>query len=123
MTYQYFAVVNRVVDGDTLDVSVDLGFSIHAKTLLRMEGINAPELHGVSAEESLAGRAAKEYLESLVGGKKVRVTTAKAKEKYGRYMATVWLIGSGLQKSSVNQMMVEAGHAKVWDGKGEKPTV
>lgn len=119
--YEYQAVINRVIDGDTLDVSVDLGFSIRAMTLLRMEGINAPELHGVSAEESQAGRASKAYLESLVGGKKVRVVTAKAKEKYGRYLATVWLIGSGIQKSSVNQMMIDAGHARPWDGKGDKP--
>lgn len=119
--YEYQATINRVIDGDTLEVSIDLGFSLTATCLLRMFGINAPELHGKSAEESKSARAAKDYLESLVITKIVRVVTAKPKEKYGRYLATVWLLGKGMQEKSVNQMMVDAGHAKEWDGKGDRP--
>lgn len=119
--YNYKATVNRVVDGDTLDISIDLGFSMTMKTLLRMYSINAPEIHGSTPEERKAAKEAREYLASIVEGKEVKVTTAKPKEKYGRYLATVWLIGKGLQKESVNQMMINAGHAKPWDGSGEKP--
>ena len=118
--YEYLATVNRVIDGDTIEVSVDLGFSLVWTTPVRLYGINAAETNsGVAAERS-AAMAAKNFLTSSVMGKEVRVKTVKPKDKYGRYLAEVWKI-DGLQPKSVNQTMVDMKLAKQWDGQGEKP--
>lgn len=102
--YEYRAKVERVVDGDTVDVVVDLGFDVHVRQRLRLLGINAPEKTGPTRE---AGYAARDYLAELLGAGPVTVSTSTdAREKYGRYLA--WIIAGGVR---VNQAMVEAGHA------------
>jgi micrococcal nuclease len=105
--YEYTARVIRVVDGDTLWLDVDLGFDVARKDSFRLWGINAPE-HGTPE-----GDAATQWLkDQLAGLETVRVATQKDKrEKYGRYLATLW-VGS----RCVNTDMVEAGHAVPYGG-------
>ena len=64
--YEYHAVVDRVVDGDTLDVTIDLGFHAHIKTRVRMEGMNAPESRTRNLEEKERGLAAKARLKEII---------------------------------------------------------
>lgn len=118
--YEYQATVNRVIDGDTIEVSVDLGFSLVWTTPVRLYGINAPETNSKSPMERAAAMVAKTYLIANIEGKEVRVKTVKPKDKYGRYLAEVWQTG-GLQAQSVNQAMIDLELAKPWDGAGEKP--
>ena len=102
--YQYRAVVLRVVDGDTLHAEVDLGFDIKRRDTFRLFGINAPEM---STPE---GVVAKEWLTESLGQGALVVTTHKDKrEKYGRYLATLWI-----DNVNVNEAMVAAGHAVVY---------
>lgn len=61
--YVYRATVNRVIDGDTIEVTVDLGFCASLRQTVRLYGINAPELHGASFH---AGRDARDYLSGLL---------------------------------------------------------
>jgi micrococcal nuclease len=84
--FEYDALVTRVVDGDTFDLQIDLGFGIIKKTRLRLYGIDTPEIRG---EESARGLAVKEAVRILIEGKMVRVKTHKFKGKYGRYVAKV----------------------------------
>lgn len=118
MLYTYRATVLHVVDGDTVDLTVSLGFDMTFKGRFRLVGINTPESYGPDACD--AGRAAKQYLiDTLKVGTVVIVKTSKdKKEKYGRFLAEVFLVGEGGQPapSSVNQMMIDAGHAKAYFG-------
>lgn len=89
--YEYKAAVVRVVDGDTVDVRIDLGFSIGFETRLRLLGINTSELHAPDPAERERARAGAAMLSSLLPvGSVVQVHTQKdRREKYGRYLARV----------------------------------
>jgi micrococcal nuclease len=112
--YEYDAELVRVVDGDTVDISVDLGFHISQQIRVRLNGINAPEL------STPAGKAAKGFLEGLLPvGTSLRCNTVKDKtEKYGRYLADLTVQGStgDLASKSVNQTMLDAGQAIPYSG-------
>lgn len=118
--YEYNATATRVIDGDTIEVAVDLGFRITQVMPLRLYGINAPETNSMDEKERKNGKSAKDWLSDTILEKQVRIRSAKPKDKYGRFLAEVWLI-SGVQARSVNEEMVALGLAKVWDGSGIKP--
>lgn len=100
--YEYEATVLKVIDGDTLQISIDLGLETFRKITVRIARINAPEI------STDAGKAAKAYLIGLLGPDEVlTVRTIKdRKEKYGRYLVEVF--GS---HGNVNDAMLTAGHA------------
>lgn len=106
--YEYLATITRVVDGDTVHAAVDLGFDEWRNMTLRLYGINAPEMG------TPEGQAAKVYLISLLADYDaswlpVLMTTHKDKrEKYGRYLAELFLEG---ETASVNEQMILGGHA------------
>ena len=69
--YNYGVKINRIVDGDTLDVMIDLGFNTHVKRRLRMYGINAPESRTRDLEEKARGLASKERLTEMLEDKDI----------------------------------------------------
>lgn len=106
--YEYRATILRVIDGDTIEARVDLGFDVFAVQRFRLYGINAPETKGESRED---GRAATEYLRTLIttnaADSVLTIQTRKDKrEKYGRYLAVLMAGGVNL-----NAVMVNTGHA------------
>jgi micrococcal nuclease len=108
--YEYLATVISVYDGDTITVSVDLGFHISQTMSVRLARINSPEVRGSSSTEGLEAR---DYLRSILLGKKVTLVTHKyRKEKYGRYLADVYL-GEPRVFNCVNDMMVAKGFAQL----------
>lgn len=108
--HRYNATVTRVVDGDTIDALVDLGFGIYHKQRFRMLGYDAPETHRPKTlAERMAGQAATAALKTLIDHMNVIVETEKT-GKYGRYLATVWM--EDTPEISVNQWMIEQGHIK-----------
>jgi micrococcal nuclease len=101
--YTYRVASYRVVDGDTLDVSLDLGFSTFRREKIRLARINAPEM------KTEAGPVSKSHLSDILDGKDIVVKTMKdRKDRYGRYIAEVWV---GLK--NVNDLMV-ADNAAVY---------
>lgn len=100
--YKYKAKVTRVVDGDTADVVVDLGFSVSVTTTLRLYGINTPEMKGASKVE---GAKSKARLKELIEGKEV-VIESRVYDKYGRTVSTVFL-----GDVNVNELLVKEGLA------------
>lgn len=96
--YTYQATVLRVIDGDTIDIDIDLGFAIRQKMKIRLHGINAPE---TSTPE---GKVAKRWLaEKLPVGTSIVVKTVKDRqEKYGRYLGTVFL-----NDVNINALLIE----------------
>lgn len=101
--YEYNAEVTNVVDGDTFDATLDLGFGASLKVRLRVLRINAPEMHGASAA---AGAAALEYARSLLSSGPVVVTTHET-DHFGRWLADVRLADG----RDFGGAMVTAGHA------------
>lgn len=109
--YQYSAAVDRVVDGDTLDLIVDLGFKVKLQERFRLASIDAPESYGTRASE--AGRASCLFLAGILPeGSPVRIRTQKT-GKFNRWVAEVWVVNPDGETSikSVNQTMIDEGHA------------
>jgi micrococcal nuclease len=106
--YVYGCSVLRVIDGDTVEASVDLGFGVHIVEKLRLYGIDAPELRGPSRP---AGEAARDFLVELLGESDVLwcQTVKDRRGKFGRFLAVLW---NGSQ--SLNRRMIAAGHAVKW---------
>lgn len=110
--YHYKATVRRVIDGDTVDMNMDLGFGVSKLVRIRLWGIDAPELKG---DERSEGLAAKAYLEGLLPvGVSAEVYTRKDKEAgWGRYVGEVYSLTSDHSiEFSISDEMVEAGYAR-----------
>jgi len=122
--YEYKAVVDRVVDGDTIKCTIDLGFSTWKKVTVRMEGINTPESRTRDKEEKKLGLAAKYRLvEILEYNKNECVLKVSGLGKFGRALATVYVdtLSPSSQKTSiteinVNKQLIEEGHAVEYYG-------
>ena len=110
--FKYNAKVIRVVDGDTVDALVDLGFSTFKKVRIRMMGINAPESRTRDIEEKAKGLAAKIRLEELLEEEKF-VLESHGVGKFGRCLGTLHV-----DDVNVNKTLVEEGHA--WEYYGGK---
>lgn len=119
--YEYQAEVLKVLDGDTIEVSLDLGLGIRYRTPLRLFGINAPEVHSHDPAEKAAGAKAQAFLEAQLDGKVVLARTVKPKDKYGRYLATVFTVDRHTLGENINDLMVSNGHAKPYDGGQREP--
>lgn len=104
----YRATVTSVVDGDTFEADVDLGFGLTAQRVFRLRGVDAPEM---GTEE---GIAAKRFLVDQMGKSKGRVILkATEHDQYGRYLADVWIPETGRPKGvSLNQKLVDEGLAE-----------
>jgi micrococcal nuclease len=122
--YEYKAVVNRVVDGDTIDVTIDLGFSVWKKMRVRMEGINTPESRTRDKEEKKRGLAAKARLvEILEFNNNNCVLKVSGVGKYGRALAIVLVDtlsptngSDGITLIDVNKQLIKEGHAIEYHG-------
>jgi micrococcal nuclease len=115
--YEYHARCERVVDGDTIDVILDLGLGVFKRERLRLLGIDTPEVYGrVEDEERARGRAASEFVSSFIEGRDIIVRTFKdRKGKYGRYLAVVFYRQAGTT-FNVNKHIVDNGHAVEAEG-------
>ena len=118
VAHVYDAEVLRVVDGDTLDVMVDLGFQVFKKVRVRLYGVDTPEVYGVKegSDEYLAGKEASQFVHGWLAdlGDRVVLHSHDGKQmgtgKYGRWLAHVYpKSGSG---PSLNEELVLAGHAE-----------
>ena len=116
--YEYHVKkVTNVVDGDTIDVEIDLGFDISFSSRVRLAGIDTPESRTTNKAEKVLGLEAKEYVKSKIkDAKEVVIKTEKmdSSEKYGRILGWLFLDGS---KVSVNEQMILDGYA--WGYLGE----
>ena len=110
--YEYHVKkVTNVVDGDTIDVDIDLGFDISFSSRVRLAGIDTPESRTTNKAEKVLGLEAKEYVKSKIkDAKEVVIKTEKmdSSEKYGRILGWVFLDGS---KISINEQMIAEGYA------------
>lgn len=111
MDYRYKAFVNKIIDGDTIDVRVDLGFSIFVDMRLRLNGIDTNELHSVDLEKRAKAIEARLHVADRILNKDVELVTYK-EDKYGRYLADVYYGENVL----LNEELVDKGLAVYYDG-------
>lgn len=121
--YVYRAKVRRVVDGDTLDLAVDLGFKVHVHIRVRLYGINTPEKFGVKkgSPEYEAGVAASSFVEQWLNEHTVdndvviRSIDGKpiGQGKYGRWLVELYAESDdGTTEGILNEALVVSGHAE-----------
>ena len=109
--------VTKVVDGDTIDVMLDLGFDIKYKSRVRLFGIDTPESRTRDKVEKKYGLLSKKFLqEQIKKSKKVTIKTYKGDEtgKFGRILGDVFIDGK-----SVNSLMCQKGHAVEYYGQSK----
>ncbi len=94
--YAYRGVVSRVIDGDTVQVEVSLGFHITRTVRVRILGFDAPELFSGTDAERADGQRWKAALEELVLGQQVYLRTEKDKTSFDRYLAHIWVSADGV---------------------------
>ena len=112
--------INRVLDGDTIDVTIDLGFDLYKKERVRVAGVDTPEKRTRDLEEKALGIDAtnwlKEKLEGALAGDDdlvIRTELVGGVGKYGRLLGWLYLGDGSL---SLNEQMIEEGYAHAYDG-------
>ena len=111
--YEYRAIIRRVVDGDTVDITLDLGFDILYNNRIRLLGIDTPESRTRDLEEKKLGLAAKDRVKELcpVGSTVTVKSTKDGRGKFGRILGEIY-VGD----VNVNKLLVEEGHAVEYFG-------
>jgi micrococcal nuclease len=115
----YNAEVKKIIDGDTFDIIIDLGFDTLRKARVRLYGVNTPESRTKNLEEKKMGLAAKEFTDQWLSAANHRVkieTILNKNEKYGRILAKVW----NQSGSCLNVDIVASGLAREYYGVGDK---
>ena len=120
--YEYRCKVVKIVDGDTVDVDIDLGFGVWLKKeRIRMFGIDTPESRTRDLDEKKYGLMAKEFITKLLDdeGGIVLKTRKDAEGKYGRILGELWRT-TDLADRSINQIMIEKHHAVSYHGQSKE---
>ena len=112
----YSGKLLSVIDGDTVDLSIDLGFNIHHKVRVRLYGVDTPESRTKNELEKAAGLKSKEFVKSWFDANlNVVIQTIKDKnEKYGRILAKVYADEN--KSKCLNEELVSSGFAKAYFG-------
>jgi micrococcal nuclease len=105
--------VVKVVDGDTIDVIIDLGFDLSKKERVRLAGIDTPESRTRDLDEKKLGLEAKEYLSTNLSNAKQLMISTEKDGKYGRMLGTIHMNDDIV---SMNQQMIDKGYAWEYDG-------
>ena len=130
--YRYKVDVTRIVDGDTVDVDIDLGFGIWMKKQrVRLMGIDTPESRTRDLEEKYYGKQAKYFLTSLLEETEVELIVLD-KGKFGRIIGEIFIIEKHAEghpvfevdiEKSVNQLMMDNHHAVPYMGQSKEDTI
>lgn len=112
--------VRKVIDGDTVDLIIDLGFNISLTKRVRLTGIDAPESRTRDLKEKAFGLEAKEWLKKhLEDSEEILIKTdlGGGSEKFGRALGLLFV---NAEDTSLNEQMIEYGYAWVYDGGKKK---
>ena len=115
--FEYKCKVTNVVDGDTVDVDIDLGFGVWLRDQrIRLYGIDTPESRTSDPFEKLYGKAATEFLKKWLDGGDVTIKTSKdGRGKFGRILGELWVFDT-----NVNKKMIEEHHAVEYHGQSKE---
>ena len=108
--------IHKVVDGDTIDASIDLGFDISLEKRIRLAGVDTPESRTTDLKEKAMGLESKEWLKKKLEGAKdilIKTELPDSTEKYGRIIGHLYING---EATSLNNQMIAEGYAWNYDG-------
>ena len=118
--YQYKVKLDRVIDGDTIDCYIDLGFDINTKKRIRFVGINTPESRTRDLEEKKRGLEAKARLKEILEGADEIHLDSHGVGKYGRVLGELHVDRVDTVKSptmiNVNELLIKEGHGTIYFG-------
>jgi len=118
--YTYNAKLQRVVDGDTIDATIDLGFDVFVKKRIRFAGINAPESRTRDLEEKAKGLAAKDRVKNILEENKDFTLHSEEVGKFGRVLGKIYLDKLDgkdcLTQICLNEQLVKEKHAVEYHG-------
>ena len=119
--YEYRCKVVKIIDGDTVDVDIDLGFGVWLhKERVRLYGIDTPESRTRDLEEKKYGLAAKDFLTGMLDDDQIVLKTHKDKTgKFGRILGELWRTSNYTDKS-INTYMIEKHHAVAYYGQSKE---
>lgn len=127
--YEYNVTITKVVDGDTVDVDIDLGFGMtYKKQRVRLMGIDTPESRTRDLEEKKFGKASKKHLKELLSKGNVTLISHD-KGKFGRILGELWVhsveneghpVFQHDKKFCVNAQMINDNHAVPYDGQSKE---
>ena len=104
--YEYNCKVKRVVDGDTVDVVIDLGFDIHFATRVRLYGMDTPESRTRNKDEKVRGYMSKDFLEEWMEKDDVIIRTRRDKKgKFGRVLGEMIVRGENVNKLMIKECL------------------
>lgn len=112
--YIYLAEILNVVDGDTIDIRVDLGFRIYQQMRVRLDGIDAEEKNSTNPYERASAMKAKARVQELLSTRQKYLIETFKVDKYGRYLAKVFLDTD--DGASINDVLVSEGLAVAYHG-------
>ena len=116
--YEYRCRIDRVVDGDTVDVDIDLGFGVWMKKQrIRLYGVDTPESRTRDAEEKVFGNMAKDFVKEHVpeGSTQVLRTKLDGKGKFGRILGEFVI-----EDTTLNRMLIETSNAVEYHGQSKE---
>ena len=116
-TYSIKEIV-RVVDGDTVDVSIDLGFDLTKLERVRLAGIDTPESRTKDLAEKHMGYEAKAYLTELLDAADDLIVKTEKDGKFGRMLG--WFFNNKFSIYSINEQLIDEGYAWKYDGGSKK---
>ena len=109
--YEYNAICTRVVDGDTIDARVDLGFNVWIECRIRIQGIDAPETRTRDLKEKALGLQTKEFLKTIMDGAGGHfILQSHGVGKYGRCLGTIYVSGE-----NINERLLAEGYAERYE--------
>ena len=114
--YEYKFKLDRVVDGDTIDVVIDLGFDVSYKSRVRLYGIDTPESRTRDLDEKARGKLAKDFLSYCLASSDDHVikTSVDGKGKFGRVLGEIYCDGK-----NINLLMIDKHHAVAYKGQSK----
>jgi len=108
--YQYkIKKIKRIIDGDTIDVDVDLGFGVTLSQRVRLKDVDAAEIKTLNVEEKSKGFVAKKWLEKELSKEGEWIIETFKEDKYGRILGTLYFVGDPV---TVNERMLNEGIAQ-----------
>lgn len=110
--YEYkISNILKVVDGDTVDLSLDLGFYVTVVQRIRLDGLDTPEMHSKDVNEKKLAQEAKQFIEKWLSENKDLTVKTKKDDKYGRMLGEIFCNGK-----SLNKILTDMGYAWEYDG-------
>ena len=105
--YQYkVKKINKIIDGDTVDLDIDLGFGVTLSHRVRLKDVNAAETRTLNIEEKTKGLAAKEWLKKEISREGEWIIETTKEDKYGRILGTLYHVGDPI---TLNERMLNEG--------------